>query len=285
MHRLTHFCSDGRSCRRTDSLYDGLFCPSGYQKLPNDQLGNCSASCPARCVRGRFCLPCTRRPRPRPSFPMHGGASRLPLCRCASYVCTCRACRKIVEAQLVVAPRVIVLGQATNTTLALSLPSQPLRPVTVTLAVTMANSAPVSVTLGTTQVTFTTANWAQPQRVPVTLVPHAVQFGNAEAGVCFAVASEDPDYHALSVLPSQVVVQWPLCSAADLVQSIGECDPGTRPLPGCCAVCVTVVVHHAPRSAPPASTAQRPSSAPSCLPGAHRSTAPTAQTQPRAPVG
>lgn len=137
-----------------------------------------------------------------------------------------------------VTPRVIVLGQAVNVSLALSLPSQPLRPVTVTLTVTMANAAPVSVVLGKTEVSFTTSNWDQALLVPVALVPHAVQFGNAEAGIFFAVASEDPDYHALSVLPSQVVVQWPLCSAADLVQSISDCDPGAtrgpclRALPG-----------------------------------------------------
>jgi len=45
-----------RSCRRTDSLYDGLFCPAGYHKIPSGTFDECdNTTCPATCVH---VLPC-----------------------------------------------------------------------------------------------------------------------------------------------------------------------------------------------------------------------------------
>lgn len=164
-----HSVLSTRFCRRTDSLFEGLFCPSGYHKLP-DELFGCNTTCPATYV--------------------HPARERLPRCSSCgvalcSYVCTCRACRKDVKASLLLSNSFILLGQVESEALTISIPTQPLRDVIVTMQLTMSGGAPVSVVASTSQLTFTPTNWETPQSVLIALVPNAVQHGDVNAALFF----------------------------------------------------------------------------------------------------
>ncbi|QEL17641.1 Calx-beta domain-containing protein [Limnoglobus roseus] len=85
-------------------------------------------------------------------------------------------------------------------TLAVSLTSQPLTAVTITL------STGSRITAGPAVLTFTPANWNVPQAVTVTAVDNNVYAGPAADAVAFTVLSTDPSYLAVTAASVPVAV-------------------------------------------------------------------------------